>query len=86
MDLDGDVDIAAVSEMGNDTRFEFYPGDGAGGFGAPLTQTFSFREPESLEVQDFTGDGIPDLVLGYFHDTRWDLPEPAPAPEPEKKP
>ncbi|HEX4344634.1 MAG TPA: VCBS repeat-containing protein [Solirubrobacteraceae bacterium] len=59
---DGNVDIVS-SNTGFDGAGSILPGDGAGGFGAPLALSTG-DNPSSLNVADINGDGHLDLVVG----------------------
>ncbi len=59
-DLDGDLDILFVSE--DDFEHEFFLNNGSGGF--ELTPIEPFSASNSVCVEDFNGDGIPDLFIG----------------------
>ncbi len=60
-DLDGDLDILFVSE--DDFEHEFFVNNGSGVFElAPPIEPFSASN--SVAVEDFNSDGIPDLFVG----------------------
>jgi len=59
-DLDGDLDILFVSE--DDFEHEFFLNNGSGNF--ELTPIEPFSASNSVCVEDFNGDGIPDLFIG----------------------
>lgn len=59
-DLDGDLDILFVSE--DDFEHEFFLNVGGGNF--ELTPIEPFSASNSVCVEDFNGDGVPDLFIG----------------------
>jgi len=59
-DLDGDLDILFVSE--DDFEHEFFLNNGSGSF--ELTPIDPFSASNSVCVEDFNGDDVPDLFIG----------------------
>ena len=58
---DGKLDILfAPTTPSSQVELALYPGDGAGGFGAP---TVTVLNASVLVAGDFNGDGIPDVVI-----------------------
>ncbi|HET6548757.1 MAG TPA: FG-GAP-like repeat-containing protein, partial [Solirubrobacter sp.] len=60
-DGDGNPDLAVADQTGN--AVSILPGDGNGGFGAPITSPVA-GGPAALATGDFDGDGRPDLAVG----------------------
>jgi uncharacterized repeat protein (TIGR01451 family) len=58
---DGNQDLAATRLKNGITVVTVLPGNGAGGFGAPIDSQTGGRAPTRLTVADFNGDGNLDL-------------------------
>jgi uncharacterized repeat protein (TIGR01451 family) len=58
---DGKPDLAGTRLVNGVTVVTVLPGDGAGGFGAPIDSQIGGRSPSNLVVADFNGDGNLDL-------------------------
>jgi len=62
-DLDGDLDLATLSENFDDGALAILPNDGSGLFLDPVPVGGSFLlDPYSVEAGDLNEDGVPDLV------------------------
>ncbi len=69
--LDGHLDVATANRGARDAFGICFPaslsillGDGRGGFAPPLDLEVP-DEPDDVAAGDFTGDGVPDLVVAY---------------------
>ena len=60
---DGKPDLAVVSNFS--TTVDILLGDGAGGFTASKTKTFTGDGPDGLVIADFDGDGKLDLIIPH---------------------
>lgn len=56
---DGEADVVAVTKKG---ALLIYPGDGAGGWKAPITANAKWGSARVVPLGDFTGDGRADLA------------------------
>jgi FG-GAP-like repeat len=65
-DGDGNLDFAVpeFASRANTGVFDFYLGNGRGGFAAPVAVTFAIAS--DVAAADFNGDGLADLVLMDF--------------------
>jgi hypothetical protein len=59
---DGKLDMA-VTSPGAASQVTIYTGKGDGTFGSGIVQYATGGNPRNLAVGDFTGDGVPDLVV-----------------------
>ena len=65
VDQDGKLDLVAAVEAGEgESQVSWLPGNGDGSFRAPVAVTTSKNPNLALLLQDFDGDGYPDIVLG----------------------
>jgi hypothetical protein len=62
-DLTGDGPADLVVAFQNEDAVSVLPGDGRGGFGAPL-EPIRLSKPAVIVPADLDGDGRPDLVVG----------------------
>ncbi|MDQ3206958.1 MAG: VCBS repeat-containing protein [Pseudomonadota bacterium] len=73
---DGIADLLLASTHGEQLGFWIYPGQRAGGFGAPVFHAVTSRAaagPEAATIGDFNGDGRADVALAHG----WTRPEAA---------
>lgn len=56
---DGNADVVAVTTNG---ALLVYPGDGTGGWKAPITSNAKWNDARVVPLGDFTGDGVADLA------------------------
>src|SRR5262249_7599860 len=64
-DRDGKQDLAVAVDVGTQGEAWIYLGNGQAGFGIP-SPLAGGRQPRSVAVGDFTGDGLPDLVAANY--------------------
>jgi hypothetical protein len=68
-DLNGDGKLDIVTANSGANSVTLCPGDGAGGFLAPISlaaSTLSGGTPNGVAIADVTGDGKPDLVVSLW--------------------
>jgi hypothetical protein len=71
LDGDGDTDLLA-NAAGDDDIVYWYENDGNGSFVEHLLHTFpSLPFTASMPIADFSGDGLPDVVLASRFDPVW---------------
>lgn len=58
---DGKLDLMAAVWSGDNEGILYYPGNGNGGFGDPV-QLVSGLIPGMMDVNDYNGDGVPDVI------------------------
>ena len=82
MNNDGHEDIVTVNDGGlGEETVTILLGEGDGGFQlSPVTLELNManpRDPRDMEVQDFNGDGSPDIVIAFAYHNETQQQEPA---------